>query len=158
VSAKYKQGSDPGKDTIVNRYGERKGDTVTFRPQELYEGGKLKMRDALGIPYFWAAKPNPNEYAAAEGLYRNVGKDFKLPTADTQGAAWAGGGELTGLGTAPTHTFPQLMNERILYTARMRNEDPQKTLSDFIRKKAPLLVLPGAAVMGGLAAQDEYEQ
>jgi hypothetical protein len=163
VSAKYKQGTDPTKDTIVNKYGERKGDTVVFRPQQLQESGRLKMDDALQIPYFWTAKPNANEYGAAEKLYSDVGRDFKLPTADTQGAAWAGGGELTGLGTVPTHTFPQLLNERILYTAKMRGEDPRKTLSNFIRKKAPLLVIPaaaatGASKMGGIAAQDNYQQ
>jgi hypothetical protein len=162
VSAKYKQGTDPTKDTIVNKYGERKGDTVVFRPQQLQESGRLKMDEALQIPYFWTAKPNANEYGAAEKLYSDVGRDFKLPTADTQGAAWAGGGELTGLGTVPTHTFPQLMNERILYTAKMRGEDPQKVLSDFIRKKAPLLVIPvaGAGVaskMGGVADQGAYQ-
>jgi hypothetical protein len=162
VSAKYKQGTDPAKDTIVNKYGERTGDTVVFRPQELHEGGKLKMKDALQIPYFWSAKPRANEYGAAEKFYSEVGRDFKLPTADAQGAAWAGGGQLTGLGTVPTHTFPQLLNERILYTAKMRGEDPSKTLSDFIRKKAPLLVVPvagavGAAKMGGIADQGEYQ-
>jgi hypothetical protein len=162
VSAKYKQGTDPTKDTIVNKYGERTGDTVVFRPQELHEGGKLKIKDALEIPYFWSAKPRANEYGAAEKFYSEVGRDFKLPTADAQGAAWAGGGQLTGLGTVPTHTFPQLLNERILYTAKMRGEDPSKTLSDFIRKKAPLLVVPvagavGAAKMGGIADQGEYQ-
>jgi hypothetical protein len=141
VSAKYKQGTDPTKDTIVNKFGERDDDTVTFRPQQLHESGRLKLDEALQIPYFWAAKPNANEYGAAEKLYSEVGRDFRLPTADAQGAGWAGGGELTGLGTVPTHTFPQLMNERILYTAKMRGEDPQKVLSDFImrhnRSRAP---------------------
>jgi hypothetical protein len=161
VSAKYKQGTDPTKDTIVNRYGERDGDTVSFRPQQLHEAGRLKIKDALQIPYFWVAKPRANEYGAAEKLYSEIGRDFKLPTADVQGAAWAGAGGLTGLGTVPTHTFPQLLNERILYTARIRGEDPAKTLSDFIRKKAPLLSVGGAAagtgaIMGGVADPSSY--
>jgi hypothetical protein len=159
VSAKYKQGSDPTKDTIVNRFGERRGDTVTFRPQRLHEEGKLPLSEALNIPYFWTAKPNANEYGAAEKFYSRLGRDFKLPTADAQAAAWSGGGNLTGLGTVATHTFPQLLNERILYTAKMRGENPSETLSKFIKREAPLLGLGGggAALSPSLFGGDKAE-
>ena len=161
LSAKYKVGSDPGKDTIVSRFGERTGpDKFTFRPQKLLKEGRLSLDEAKDIPYFWAAKPNPNEYAAAENFYRDLGQQRGLPTADAQAAAWAGGGDVTGLGTSAVHTFPEMMNERVLFTAKMRNEDPQKTLRDFIRGKRPLLSIGGAAGagMGALAAQDSYQQ
>lgn len=146
LSRVYKAGNDPKVDSLVKRYGEvrRRGDKmiVTFRPQQLYERGKLTMEDALKIPTFWTSKPNPSEYAAAEELYHRLGKKKGLPTADTQAAAWAGAGEMTGLGTVGTHTFPELFNERVLYTARMRGEDPRKTLRDFIRGEKPLLSAP----------------
>jgi hypothetical protein len=159
VSAKYKAGSDPGKDTIVAKYGEwTKPDTVAFRPQRLHKEGRLPLEEAQKIPYFWAAKPNPNEYGAAEQLYKRLGQERGLPTADAQAAAWAGGGDVTGLGTSAVHTFPEMMNERILFTAKMRGEDPKKTLSDFIRGNRPLLSIGGAAGgMGAIAAQDRYQ-
>jgi hypothetical protein len=162
VSAKYKMGTDPTKDTIVNKYGERKGDTVTFRPQKLFADGKLTMKDALEIPYFWAAKPKANEYAAVEGLYKQLAKEHGLTPAGAQAAGWAGSGELTGLGTVPTHTFPELMNERILFTAKMRGEDPATTLKNFIRGKTRLLSTAltagaGAAGAGALSRLQEEE-
>lgn len=150
VSAKYKMGSDPGKDTIVGKYGERRGDVVTFRPQQLLEKGRLSLEEAKKLPYFWTAKPNKNEYAAAEQFYRKLGEKRGLPTADAQAAAWAGGGDLTGLGSPPSHTFPQMLNERILYTAMMRGEKPADTLRWFIRGKKPLLKRGGSVRAPGL--------
>ena len=164
VSAKYKMGTDPTKDTIVNKYGEKKGDVVTFRPQQLFADGKLTMDDALKIPYFWAAKPKANEYGAVEDLYRHFGDKHGLTPAGAQAAGWAGSGELTGLGTVPTHTFPELLNERIKFTAMMRGEDPKQTLSDFIRGRKPLLSTAIGAGLGAAAAagaggrQDEEKQ
>lgn len=137
----------PGADTIQGRFGEfkPKGDqfVVTYRPQQLVKQGRLTVDEALKIPAFWVGKPNPNEYAAAERLYKQRGEKVGLPTADAQAASWAGAGELTGLGTVPDKTFPQMLNERVAYTARMRNEDPQKTLRDFLARKKPLLSVAG---------------
>lgn len=164
VSAKYKMGTDPTKDTIVNKYGDRSGDVVTFRPQQLFNSGKLSMEDAKQIPYFWAAKPNANEYAAVENLYKQLAAAHGLTPAGAQAAGWAGSGELTGLGTVPTHTFPELLNERILFTAKMRGENPQTTLKNFIRGKKPLLGTAltagaaGAAGAAGVGAGDQERQ
>lgn len=157
VSAKYKMGTDPTKDTIVNKYGERKGDTVTFRPQQLFADGKLTMDDALKIPYFWAAKPKDNEYGAMEDLYRYFGDEHGISPAAAQAAGWAGSGELTGLGTVPDKTFPELLNERILFTAKMRGEDPQVTLKNFIRGKKPLLSVTGPGPLLSPQPQDKRE-
>jgi hypothetical protein len=151
ISQKYKAGDDPGADTMAARFGEINGDKVTFRPQKLFESGKLSMKEALDMPVFWEAMPNANEYGAAEALYSKLGKRLGLAPADGQAAAWSGGGELTGLGSSPRHTFPELMNERILYTARMRGEAPEETLRMFIRGEKPLLSL-GAAGAAGAAA------
>ena len=41
-------------------------------------------------------------------------------------------------------------------TAEKRGETPQEVMKKFIRGKAPLLTVP-PAVMGGLAAQDNYQ-
>ncbi len=148
----YKPG-EPGEASMAKRFGEidiNKGgkNIVTYRPQKLVEQGKLAMEEAKDIPTFWTSKPNENEYAAAETLYRDLGKKAGIPTADAQAAAWSGAGELTGLGTVATHTFPELFNERVLYTAIMRNEDPKKTLQFFIRGQKPLLSLAGLGIVG----------
>ena len=45
LSAKYKMGSDPSKDTIVGKYGEYSKDKVTFRPQKLFESGRLSLEE-----------------------------------------------------------------------------------------------------------------
>jgi hypothetical protein len=162
LSGVYKEGKDPATDSLVALYGEvkknKKGELInTFRPQQLYKSGKLSVDDALNIPSFWASKPRENEYGAAERFYRSLGEQRGLPTADAQAAAWAGGGKLTGLGSPPSHTFPEMMNERVLYTAKMRGEDPQDTLKYFITGKKPLLSIgPSPTAMGSLAAQDQY--
>jgi hypothetical protein len=145
--------NDPSELSMARRLGEIKqkdGKTVvTYRPQQLVKEGKLTMEEAQKIPSFWTAKPKDNEYGAAEQLFRDVGKKVGMRPADAQAAAWAGGGDMTGLGTVGTHTFPELMNERITFTAKMRGEDPKKVLNDFITGKKPLLSMGGAAAVGG---------
>jgi hypothetical protein len=142
------------------RFGEigqpdKKGNRiVTYRPQKLFQSGTLSMDEALQQPVFWASQPNDNEYAAIEQLYRQLGAERGLATADAQAAAWAGAGELTGLGTTPDRTFSELLNERIMYTSQVRGEDPQKVLSDMIRGRKPLLGIGGMGI-GGTIVIDE---
>lgn len=141
TSFQQKRGpADKDPSSLASRFGERKaGDLVTFRPQELVESGRLSMKEAQKIPSFWAPKPKKNEYAAAEQLFREIGNKVGMRPADAQAAAWAGAGEMTGLGTVGTHTFNELMNERIMFTAKMRGEKPEKVLRDFVTGKKPLL-------------------
>lgn len=145
--------------TMAQRYGEfsEDGKKIVFRPQKLYAEGRLTMDEALKIPSFWASKPRDNEYGAAEKMYIKLAEEFGLPPADIQAAAWAGAGDLTGLASPPTKTFPQLFNERVEYTARMRGEDPRDTLQMMIRGQKPLLGLgAGALGVGGLLSEDPY--
>jgi hypothetical protein len=153
ITQLYKPGVDRSLDSMVSKYGEiQKGkggkDKVIFRPQKLVKDGKLTMDEAQSIPSFWASKPNDNEYAAVESLFRELGKKVGMPTADAQAAAWSGAGKMTGLGSSPSHTFPQMFNERVLYTAKMRGEDPHETLGKMITGKAPLLGVPAAVGVG----------
>jgi hypothetical protein len=149
--------------TMMAKYGERSidknGNTIiTYRPQQLLREGRLTMQDAQKIPTFWASKPNANEYKATEDFYRALGleHELKLPLADAQAAAWAGGGDLTGLGSPPTKTFAEMMNERAEFTARMRGADPTQTLHQAMRGELPLLGLGGLAA--GAAAQSRQQQ
>lgn len=146
-------------DTQAARYGEpgRPG-YVVYRPQQLVKDGRLSMDEAQAIPSFWAAQPNPNEYGAAEQLYTHLGHDLGLAPADAQAAAWAGAGDLTGLQSPPTKTFPELFNERVAYTAKMRGEDPQDTLSALINRQKPLLSVGAGAGAGGLAYGASQDQ
>lgn len=143
--------------TMAQRYGEfsEDGKKIVFRPQKLFAEGRLTMDEALKIPSFWASKPRDNEYGAAEKLYIKIADELGIPPADVQAAAWAGAGDLTGLASPPTKTFPQLFNERVEYTARMRGEDPRDTLQMMIRAQKPLLGLgAGALGVGGLLSED----
>src|SRR5215469_11069495 len=131
------------KQITIGKKGER---IVTYRPQKLVAEGRLSIDEALEIPPFWASKPNDNEYAAVEQLYARIGAEYGLAPAEAQAAAWAGAGKLTGLGTEADRTFPELLNQRIMYTAHIRNEHPQQVLSDMIRGRKPLLGLGGLGI------------
>jgi hypothetical protein len=126
-----------------------KGETIVqMRPRELFDQGKLSMDELVKMPTMWDSVPNANEYAAIEQLYRRMGEHHGIPTGDAQAAAWAGAGELTGLGTPADRTFAQMFNERVEYTARMRNEKPSITLRKMIRGQAPLLSTGAATAIG----------
>jgi hypothetical protein len=145
-------GREVGPNSAAAKYGEwgitkPNGDRIViYRPQALFNQGRLSMQEANNIPAFWEPQPNNNEYAAAENLYRLIGEGKGLRTADAQAAGWAGGGELTGLGTRPDRTFPELMNEQIMYTSHLRGISPGQALRDLIRGRKPLL---GIAGVGG---------
>jgi hypothetical protein len=166
ISALVKEGGeqDPTKQTLINKYGEistnKDGEKiVTFRPRKLVEEGRLTMDEAKNIPMFWASKPNENEYAAVEQFYRMLAQHHGLDPAAAQAAGWAGSGELTGLGTVPDKTFAEMMNERALYTAKLRGEDPQQTLFDALRGIKPLLsTIPIAAAPVFAKRQQDQQQ
>jgi hypothetical protein len=153
------RGRQVGKDAAHVLYGERAGtkvddngkvfDKYVYRPQQLLQDGRITLDDIIKkYPVFFASKPNNNEYAAAEDLFRNVGRQhFGLPTGDTQAAAWSGGGGMTGLGTAANMTYPELMNQRIMYTSHLRGEEPGKTLRSMVRGHKPLLGIAGAGMV-----------
>jgi hypothetical protein len=145
--------TDPN--SMAVRFGQPTGNPafVSINPKKLYNEGKLSLEEAQTQPTFWASKPEKNEYGDAEALYQHVGKHLGLAPADAQAAAWSGGGELTGLGSPATHTFPELFNERVAYTSKLRGEDPKDTLANFIKGKKPLLGLGAAAAGTALQGQ-----
>jgi hypothetical protein len=153
-----KPGASPSE--FQREYGDIKVDDrgrtiVTFRPQQLVESGRMSMKQAKGDPALWAAVPNDNEYGAVEDFWSRLARARGLQPAQGQSAGWAGGGELTGLGTSPTHTFPEMFNERTLFTSLMRNEKPESTLRHLIRGRKPLLAVPPAAFLGAEAAREQ---
>lgn len=128
----------------------------TINPTQMYEGGDLTMREAAKRPVYWAARPNKNEYGAMENYYKQLAADAGMTPAQTQAAAWAGGGKVTGLGSVAGDPFMRSVENRAIKTAAERGISPAEALSQMMRGKAPLLGVGGTAVMGGLAAQDQY--
>jgi len=124
-------------------------------PNKMLASGEITMEDALKRPVFWAGKPNPNEYAAMEQYYKRLAGDAGMAPGQVQAAAWAGGGKLTGLESVAGDPFMRSVENRAIKTAKERGISPAEALSQMMRGKAPLLGL-GGAVMGGLAAQDQY--
>lgn len=130
----------------------------TINPTQMYEGGDLTMREATKRPVYWAARPNKNEYGAMEQYYKGLAGEAGMTPAQTQAAAWAGGGKVTGLGSVAGDPFMRAVENRAIKTAAERGITPAEALSQMMRGKAPLLGVGGAAAMGGLAAQDNYDQ
>jgi hypothetical protein len=131
---------------------------IRYRPQKLYDQGKLTMDDAVNQPTMWRSDPNDNEYKAVEDFYAELGRQRGLTPAEAQSAAWAGGGGLTGLGTPSNRTFGQMHNERLLYTSIMRGENPKETLRALIRRERPLLTTPGGGMPAGLLSGGDQSQ
>lgn len=164
VSAVVKPGErDPTKQTLIDKYGdittnEKGQEIVTFRPQKLFNDGNITMEEAQKIPMFWAAAPRKNEYDALEKFYQMLAQRHGLDPAGTQAAGWAGSGQLTGLGTPPDKTFAEMMNERALYTSKIRGEDPKQTLFDALRGIKPLLSTIPIAAAPIFARKDQDQQ
>jgi hypothetical protein len=160
IQEKIKQDKAPSE--FQETYGKIKrtpeGMVVTYRPQQLLEQGRIDMQNALDIPPFWVGKPRKTEYGAMEGLYGDIGARLGLWPAQGQSAAWSGAAKLTGLGTPPELTFPEMFNNRVQYTAMMRGEDPQDTLRKLIRKQAPLLGWAGGTPLAAEAMRATGEE
>jgi hypothetical protein len=133
-------------------------DAPTINPSKMFASGKLSMEDALKQPTYWAARPNDNEYLAMENYYKRLSREAGFPEPGVaQAAGWSGGGEMTGLGSPAGDPFIRAVENRANITAEKRGISPAEALSQMMRGKAPFLGLGGAAVMGGLAAPDQYQ-
>lgn len=137
----------------------RNGQEVDIKPQQLFNEGKLTMEDALKDPMVWEEAPNDNEYKYMEDNFRKlVAKPLKYTVADTQGKAWVGAAEKTGM-ASPAATWAQLLRQRIQYTADRLNVDPQVILRKFVRGEIPLLEIGGAAAgLGALGSMGQPQK
>jgi len=130
----------------------------TINPSKMLESGEITMKDALQRPVFWASKPNANEYAAMERYYQSLARELEMAPAQGQGSSWAAGGKVTGLGSVAGDPFMRAVENRANITAQQRGISPAEALSRMMRGKEALLSLGGATAMGGLAAQDQYQE
>lgn len=124
-----------------------KGKTFKENPAAAFKAGDLSIEDALKRPMHWSSQPNDNEWGALEQYYGRLGEQRGLEPARAQAAAWAGGGDLTGLKSPPNATFMDIVNQRIMHTAKQRGENPVEVLRKFIRGEAPLLGIPIGGVL-----------
>lgn len=114
-----------------------------LRPQQWFEEGALSLEDAAQRPVFWATKPNPNEYGYYEKWQQDQAKKMGISPAQYQASMWLGGGEDTGLGSAP-EPFIGTLEARVRYTADRLGMDPEKVLQLMVKGEIPLLAKGGS--------------
>jgi hypothetical protein len=111
---------------------------------KMIESGEISMDDAASRAAYWQAQPKANEYAALEQYYKSLGRDLGLTPAQTQAAAWVGGGARTGLKSDESKPFLRFVEDRIYKTADERNMDPQDVMRMFVRGESPLYARGGS--------------
>lgn len=99
----------------------------------------------------------PKEYAYLESVGARAAQRAGTAQAPQQAATWVGGGDYTGLKSYPAPLL-EALNRRAQVTGKVRGVTAQQALEDAFTGKMPLLSVGGAgALMGGLAAQDRYD-
>lgn len=120
--------------------------------QKMLADGEITMEEALKTPAYWQGIPRRGEYGRLEKHYQGLADEVALPPAQGEGAAWSGGGHLTGMVSDANKSFLQVLNDRINLTAAARGETPLRTMRTFILGKEPLLSLGVAgAGLGAMA-------
>lgn len=111
---------------------------------KMIESGEISLEDAANRAAYWQAQPKANEYAAMEQFYKSLGRDLGLTPAQTQAAAWVGGGARTGLKSDESKPFLKFVEDRIYKTAIDKNMDPQDVMRLFVRGEMPLYANGGS--------------
>ena len=75
-----------------------------------------------------------------------------LTPAQYQASMWIGGGDDTGLASAP-EPFLDTLDSRVRYTGDRLNVDHEKVLDRLLRGETPLLATGGAAALDALASK-----
>ncbi len=119
--------------------------------QQMVKSGEMSMADAAARPAWWQSQPKANEYGAMEQYYKGLGQELGLSPAQTQAAAWVGGGKTTGLGSDSTKPFIGFFEDRVNKTAEATGMAPDEVMKKFIRGELPGL-LSGAGLVAGAAA------
>lgn len=124
---------------------------INLSPRKMFDNGEITMEEAVQRPAYWEAQPAKNEYAAIEQMYADLAKEQGMTTAQGQAAAWAGGGDATGLASVGSDPFLKVFEDRILLTAKKLGVDPNVILKRVIRGQMPLLK-DGGLVTSALSA------
>jgi hypothetical protein len=114
------------------------------------------IKDTLGSVTVNKAK-RQSEYLPMTEPWRQAAAQIGIHPAEAQSGGWFSYGPLTGL-LSPPSTVPRLLNDQIYATAKVLGVSPEKAVNWWARGKIPLAGVAGGAVMGKLAAEDEYQQ
>lgn len=125
------------------------GEVVSAYPRDEYSLGLIDHEEAMSRPYLWGGRPLKTEYGALERFYGDLAAERGLTPAQAQSSAWIAGGDETGVRSA-YEPFTETFKARVALTAAERGESEEKVLRDFIRGRAPLLSLAGAASGAGI--------
>jgi len=122
LTSKLVEKNDKGK--IINSY----------KPREMYDTGKMTMREAQQRPGFWEAAPKGSEYAGFEDLWQRGAKRHGVEPAEAQALGWYGSADVTALKTKPENYVDNL--ERLIReTAQQTGKSPKEVMSDMITGK-----------------------
>ena len=116
--------------------------SIIYRPQEWLDKGYITPGEAAKDPAVWASKPRPNEYGYYEKWQQDQAKKMGISPAQYQASMWLGGGEDTGLGSAP-EPFLATLEARARYTADRLGLPPEKILEQMVRGDIPLMAEGG---------------
>lgn len=111
--------------------------------QDRVSQGFMTMKEAQETPAYWRAQPKKTEYGAYEDFYRGLSDELR--PAETQAAAWSGGGDITGLQSEQAASLEDVFLQRAVHTARTRGISTEQAIKEHIRGVRPLLGV-GAAV------------
>ncbi|UQD96094.1 DUF7178 family protein [Bradyrhizobium japonicum] len=141
---------------LETRYITGKGATPRNIQTEVAQN-QIPLEEAVRTPAFWQSQPQKNEYAAMEQYYKSLAGDLGITPAQTQAAAWVGGGPLTGLASASDKPFIGFVQDRAIKTAAERGITPAEALSQMISGKRALLSVGGATAAAPylLTSQDD---
>ena len=121
-----------------------KGKTrLNYKPQQWVDKGYVPMDAALKDPALWRSKPNDNEYGYYEQWQQDQAKKMGISPAQYQASMWLGGGEDTGLGSAP-EPFLGTLEARARYTADRLGLDPDTVMNQMLKGEIPLLAEGGS--------------
>jgi hypothetical protein len=126
----------------------------------LLESGQITMDEALKRPAWWQSQPSKTEYKAMEDYYKGLGEELGITPAQTQAAAWVGGGKTTGLASDSSKPFIGFFEDRLKVTAEKNGLSEREVLKKFIRGEMPLLGIGTVAAIPALAglAQEELDR
>ena len=96
-----------------------------------------------------------SEYLPMTEPWRRAAEKVGIAPAEGQSGGWFSYGDITGL-QSPPKTIPNLLNDQVAATAKAAGVSPEKVVEWWAKSKIPLAGLGGAAAMGSLARQDEY--
>lgn len=141
----------------ITSYGEGLRGNLQNIPMDTHELAGTSFGSSI-YPYWKGEGSVPTGlYGPYEDQYRSLLLDMDLQPSSGQASRWVGGGELTGLRTAPG-TFLDIGEQVARYTARERGDPTKQGAYDALIKgmmgEEPLMPVYSRKVLGGVNPAD----